>query len=295
MKTEKMINKQFLLSFLVLSLSSVYAREVNDSTIIDEIRSIIYDENGTSIILSSQIKPTLDGSSRSLRDIVLDELMILDAKRFNFSVTDDDIERYISELQRVNGITRAGLERVMQDMGYTYEEGKEQMRRRQIIDQIIDARVKSDKRFLVQREDVEKFDEEHPLYEDARFQLQQVVIPEKLALEKTFTQSELDELDWEDPFEVTQSELADDKQFIVDAPIGTLIDRERVSEGVELTRLISKIEKKRIPLDDRYEKISNQIMMKRYKDLMQEYSDQLLENAAIRFIHEEDRADVLAN
>lgn len=264
-----------------------------DRRVIDEIRAIVYHDSGSNPILTSDLKPELDGTPCTLGDALCNELMLLDAQRLNINVSPDDADKYLDSLQKANHMSRAAMEQVMLDMGYTYEEGKEKLRRKQMIEQVIDFRVKSDKRFIVQREDVEAYDNEHPVFEEASFVLSQVVIPDVTDAEQELSGAELDQQPWEEPFEIKESELAESMRFIINEPAGTIVDRDLVGEGLELTKLVAKKLARRVPVDERYDWIMNQIRMKRFEQLMKDYRKELLENASIRFTHPEDKILVM--
>ena len=257
--------------------------------VIDEIRATVYHEDGARIIVSSDIRPDLDGHQRTLRDAVLDELMLIEGERFHITVTEEDAEDYLAELQKANHMSRAAMERLMEDMGYTYKQGLEKLRRRQAVEQLIDFRIRSDKRFIVNREDVEKFEKEHPVFEQAVYTLAQVVVNDDAALKKQYAAKELDVLNWEEPFDVHENDVAEDKKFIADAPLGTLVDREAVEGGIELTRLVARKPRRRVPVDELYDQVVNRIRMERFEELMKDFQKDVLAKSTIRFTRPQDR------
>jgi hypothetical protein len=280
--------KWHYLFVIMLPCSSLFSSRI----IVDEIRAVVYHEDGARIILSSDIKPDLDGRPRTLRDAVLEEIMLLEAEHLHFTVTDDDAEDYLAELQKNNHMSRAAMERVMEDMGYSYAEGREKLRRRQAIERLIDFRIRSDKRFIVTREDVEKFESEHPVYEQGVYTLAQVVLPDHLIKDK-YTQKELDVLKWEEPFEVQENEVAEDKKFLADVQLGSIVDREIVEGGIELTRLVARKPRRRVTVDELYDQVVNRIRMERFDVLMKDFQKNMLGKSTIRFTHPQDQQFVL--
>lgn len=271
-----------------------------DRTIVDEIRCIVYTEEGPHIKLSSDVKPHLDGTPRDLRDIVCEEVMIGEAKRFHIDA--EDAERYMDELRKNNNMTRFAMERVMEDIGYSYAEGLDQVRRRQIIEQLLDSKVRSDKRFVITPEEVVAFEKEHPLYEEGVFTLAEVVVQDPQALKKDFSAAELQALPWEEPFEVKESDLAETMRFVVDAKVGDIVLREPVAEGVELTRLVAAKPRRRVAIEEIIDprtqkslgdKIVETVRMRRYATVVKELQDELLKKATIRFAHPQDQIFVM--
>ena len=278
-----MMKRHYL--FVIFFTASMQAARV----VIDEIRATVYHEDGARIIVSSDIRPDLDGHQRTLRDAVLDELMLIEGERFHITVTEEDAEDYLAELQKANHMSRAAMERLMEDMGYTYKQGLEKLRRRQAVEQLIDFRIRSDKRFIVNREDVEKFEKEHPVFEQAVYTLAQVVVNDDAALKKQYAAKELDVLNWEEPFDVHENDVAEDKKFIADAPLGTLVDREAVEGGIELTRLVARKPRRRVPVDELYDQVVNRIRMERFEELMKDFQKDVLAKSTIRFTRPQDR------
>lgn len=270
-----------------------------ERTIIDEIRVIVYHQGGSELILSSDIRPSLEGRPRTLRDIVLQRLMVLDAESLHITITNEDAERFLGELQKMNGLSRDAMLEVFRELGYSYEEGLEQLRYRQMIEQILDIRIRTNKRLIVQRSDVEGYDKEHPVFEEAVYVLQQVCLPaqtdeERAALlEKEFSEKEIDCFAWEEPFEIQERDLAEDKRFIADAHNGALVFRDNVEEGVELTRLVSKKERRKVELEEHFDEVSEIIARQRFETLYKEYEQSLFEKASLRFNRPEDKQEVL--
>ena len=286
-----------LLLFLCLSCP-LFA----DRTVVDEIRCIVYTPDGPRIKLSSDVKPNLDGRPRTLREVVCEELMVCEAERYHITVTPEDVERYMDELRKNNNMTRFGMEKVMEEMNYSYVEGLEQLQRRQMTEQLLDGRVRSDKRFMIPRTEAAAFDDEHPLFEEGVYTLAEVLVADPAALKKDFSAAELKALPWEEPFEVKESDLAESMRFVTDAPVGNIVVREAVAGGVELTRLVAKKPRRRVGLEDvvdprtkktLYDKIVEVMRMQRYEKILKEYQDELLQKSAIRFTHPQDKIFVL--
>lgn len=284
-----MKTKLIIVAFTFLWACSSVAREV-----VNEVRAIIYHKDGSAkLILTSDVKSDMNGAPRSIRDIIVRQLQIEDARSLHITVSKDEIEAYLASLQKANRMTRADLEKLMENMGFTYEEGAEELLGRQMAEQAIDQRIKSDKRFIIQREEVEAFDTKNPAYEEACYTLCQVCVPTEKAPKDSDAKA-LDALPWEEPFEIKESQLSEDKFFIANEPLGIIVDRDEVDEGVELTRLVDKKLRKKIEVDQRYDQIVNIIRMQRFEELMREYEQELLSKATIRFTYPEDKKIVMA-
>src|SRR5437867_1197347 len=71
--------------------------------LLDTIQAVVYSEEGAEIVTKSDIdRPGLDGSFRTLEDVVLERLMYLDAKRFKILPDQDTIDKHLKAVQREN-------------------------------------------------------------------------------------------------------------------------------------------------------------------------------------------------
>lgn len=298
MKSSQVVRMMYSI-FLIICTHVLCA----ERKIVDEIRTVVYHEDGARIILASEsTRPDLDGRPTNLKDAVCEELILADAQRFHITVTPDDVERYLAELQKNNRMSRAGLEQAMEEMGYSYQEGMEKLRRRQIVEQMIDSRVRGDKRFMVTQEDVAAFSDANPVFEEAVYALAEAVLDTEPAAD--ISAAALDALPWEEPFEVRERDLAEDMQFLADATVGDIVSRDHIDGEWELTRLVAKKARRRLGLDDiidpkskktLYDRIVDVIRMQRYETLIEEYQAELLKKATVRFTYEQDRAQVLGS
>lgn len=255
---------------------------------INGIIAVIYHDAGSQIILDSDLRPTLEGQQRTIKDVILDNLMVVDADRLHINVTPDEVNRFITHLQKENGLTREAMFEIFKSLGYTNEEGLEEVRKKQIIEQVIDRQVRSKKKFLVQKEEVQKFYDAHPPKEEATYTIVQSFVPEEkmsynMLMKRKEDKNLITELTWDEPFTFKQSELADNIQHITQSTVGTIVLIEKVSGGTEITRLTEKTPERILPFDECYADIASELTKDRYYSLLQEYQDELLKNAKIRF------------
>lgn len=283
MKIERII----LCGLLVLA-GTIGAEEV----LVNEIRAIVYHKGGSAPITDSDLR-SLDGHPVTLRDAILRQLIVVHGQQFA-QVTDDDVERMLAELQKANGINREGMLHAFEMAGFTQEEGFLELKRQQIVSQVLEVRVRSDKRLIVQKSDVEEYDREHPAFVESVYTLQQVCLPSKTDVNQHFSAAQIEAFPWENPFDVKESELAEDKRFIIDAASGAIVGRECVAEGLELTRLVRKTSGRRITLDERYDDVMEQLRRERFAAVLEEFQRDLLSGASIWFSRPEDRDEVMA-
>ncbi|MCL5436580.1 MAG: hypothetical protein M1549_01725 [Candidatus Dependentiae bacterium] len=273
---------------IFLSTAFLHAEEV----LVNEIRAILYHKSGSVPLTNSDLR-ALDGHVVTLREAVLRQLMMVHGQQFA-QVSDDDVEKMIAELQKANGLSRDGMMHAFEAAGFTKEEGMLELKRQQIVSQVLEVRVRSDKRLIIQKYDVEEYNREHPAFAESIYTLQQVCAPAEGSEHREFTADELKGFAWEAPFDVKESELADDKHFIIDAAIDSIVGRDRVAEGLELTRLVKKVPGRLLTLEERYDEIMDTLRRQRFFTVLREFQASLLKDASIWFSHPEDRDAVMA-
>lgn len=258
---------------------------------LDGILAILYHPEGTEIILLSDLRPTLDGPDepRTLRQAIVERLMVLDAKMLKVLITEDEVDRFIGQIQKQHNLTRIGMERLFNSRGYTYDEGRQQLLYKQYIEHAIEWRVKTNKKLIIQRPEVEEFYRKNPDIEPARYTLKMGFV----AQEDAETREKLDALlalsdrdsyiAWDEQFDVLESELPEDRQYVIHEPVGTVVAIEPIDDGWQITQLIEKIPVRELPLsDERYEEIAFSLMRERGQALLNSYEDDLLSKATIR-------------
>lgn len=259
---------------------------------IDGIIAIIYHKEGTEIILRSDLRPALDserGEWQTPREVIAQRLMVLDAKSLKVTVSDDDVDRFIEQLQKMHSLTRADIESLFKSRGYTYEEGRQQLRYKQYIESAVEYRVKTNKKLIIGKQEIEEEYRKHPMVEEPRYTLQQGFIA------GTLREAQVNDLiasgaaekqtEWDEPFVVAQSELPADKKFLVHMPPGTFVAVEEVEGGWQITKLVEKTPEKILPLTpERERKIGMKLTQERGEELLKEYEESLITKATIRII-----------
>lgn len=287
--------RRILMYIIVGFASSLVAYRV-----IDEIRVIIFTSQGNVLITTSDIRPGLDGRVRDLRQVIIETLMVLDAIKLTINISDDDVERFLAQLQQEQGYSRVELIQFFKELGFSYEEGREQLKRKQMVDAIIDYRVRSNKQMVVTQQAVEEYFQEHPEYEEATYTLAQAFISiDNMSKEEARRHYDAGTLApmvvWEDSFTIKESELPDDKKFIIDREKGSVVSFDEADDGVELTRLVAKKPVMLIPMQERYAAIERTLKVQRFDKLLHDYEEELLQKALMRFTYPADEKLIRKN
>jgi parvulin-like peptidyl-prolyl isomerase len=289
---------QLILSILFLFINVITTHTLDERwQMINEVAAIIYHSEGTQYILRTDLRPGFDGQVKTLRDAIIEALMVFDAQAMHINVTKEDVDRFLAQRQREEGMSLKEVKRMFSELGMTFEEGIEQLRRMQMVQAILDFRVRGDKRIIVDRSAVEEYYKTHERTETASYTLAQVLIPYD-----THTRTQIEQMIddgtivskivWEDAFEVPEDGLAEEKKFITQKEPGSIVGFEETAEGFELTRLVAVRPARVIPLDEIYEEISFEIRKAVYDKVMFEYQAKLLQNAVIRFNNPKEKEEI---
>ncbi len=260
----------------------------------------------TVLILTRDVRPLLSGEPRTLRDVVLEHLMLIDAQKFNVRITDEDIDKYLKQLQKLNNCDLEQLEMLFKSRGYTLAEGRDQLRRRETIDQLQRFRIQDIHSSPVEQSHIEDYWKKHAPIEPASITLITAAVESNqnnADFEKELaTQTLTKPIAWGAPFTVNIHDLAQDKQLFGQKVPGEIVLIEQIQGGFELTKIIAKNPERQAPLvtgnaeedKKRMSEIENTIRQNRVKQALKDYENELLSQAAssIRFTYDRDRQEV---
>lgn len=278
-----------LLSVLLISTKLLALSNPNFYTI-DKVLAVIYHNEGSTIVCQSDLRPGLDGMPRDLPQAILDRLMVLDAQKLKITISENDIDRHLAQVQKMYNLTRENLLKLFKKMGYTYQEGREQLRTMQMIDSIVDYRVRS--KNLIEEKDVEAYYCEHPEIIPAEFKVAQIFIPfdkkqtkkqQEETIKLLIETNAIDPERWDPEITLKANEIASDKAFIKDLSVGSIVRLQETEEGVRLLRLIDKKPEYVIPLREREREIRATLSKDRLSGGLESYQKSLWANAHVRY------------
>lgn len=268
-------------------------KPVDDSPdwyMIDTIKAAVFTPEGTHIItLSDVTRPNLAGVIRTLDEMVFEVLVYLDAKKFKALPDEHTLDKYLASIQRANNLTHEDLKRMFASAGYSYEEGREQLKMMQAVNSMISQRVRSG--LIVPRKDVVAYYESHPEVEEAQARIEHAFVPFSESKSKDVQKAELAKqvksgiapvtVAWEAPFWVKASQVASDKQFIFSMQPGQVCMPIETDAGFELYRVVEKKDRRERTLDERYEEIVDKLIEPQYYKMLGRYKDGLFKEASI--------------
>lgn len=274
----------------ITSNSSEAIKDNPNFTLIDKIEAIVYNPEGTSPVLLSDQRPGVDGVPRTLENEIDKRLILFDAQRFKIEVNEDDVNKYLSHIQKENGLNREDIERMFDELGYTFEEGKELLRTNQLVETTINFKTRAS--ITVDSEEVVKYYENNPIYKPAKYTLKVITVPydKSISLTDQINKAKQDISNinnnniWSDSVSFDEDELSIENHFIVEMQPGEISFAGENSDGLEFIKLISKEQKDIVALDaDRRQKIEFKIKKEKYDDSVKKYKENLRKESEIKY------------
>lgn len=272
------------------SIASKDQKIVPDSAfLIDAIEAVVFGQGGTQVITRSDVsRPNLSGVPQSLDDIIFERLVFLDAQKYKILPDDDAVDKYLAMVQKENNMTLDQLKDVFASAGYTYEEGRQQFRMMQTVSSMIDFKIRS--QVIVPKKQVEEYYEQNPVVTEAKIKVQIGFIPidynrkdaQKKAVDyMTRTRKEMKGIEWGEPFELKQSEVADDKAFLFSLDPGSLSPAIEVPGGYQVYKILESEPERVQTLEERYHEIADILRRPIFEELMDAYKKNLFSSVAI--------------
>lgn len=251
---------------------------------IDTTLAVVYSPEGNDVITQSSIdRPAIDGSMRTLQDLVEEARFFAEAKKYGMSPGPDQIETHLNYIQQSNNLTRKQIEELFDASGYTMAEGKEQLGRMLGVNTLIDAKVRS--RLLIPQREIQAYYDEHPEYTDPAYYVQRGMMPfaknmsaseQRKKMEKMIKSGkEVPRVEWTEPFWVQDAELSDEKKFLADMKTGEIRISGELFNGFELFKMRDRKERRLRTLEERYTSIVEELRRPRYQKIFSEFQQSI--------------------
>lgn len=276
------------------SANNTSLKKIKDSNpnfkIVDRIEAIIYHPEGTKIITTSDLKPGLDGTPRTLEQVVFENLMLFDAQQMKLTVTDNEVDKYIAQLQAQNNLTSDDIKELFKQSGYTFEEGYEQLRKQFIIDRLTSYRIKD--KVLIDDAQIQEYYTKNPEYSQASYEISQAMVPigsgikamRKLAIQQAIDSGEIASLvSWSDPIELKDSDIAPEKSFIKNLDQGEIVLFGETDEGFIIVRMLSKKPSEILPLEQEQSNIRRKLLNMKFEEALKSYKEKLLKSTRVKY------------
>ena len=251
----------------------------------DKILAIIYHSEGRIVILQSDLRPDLSDQAPTLREAILKELILLDAKKFKITISESELDRHLARIQESLKKSREELIAFFKERGYTFEQAKKELEKGLLVETTVAERVKS--KALVSESERKKFYDEHPI---VLYSVKQAFVPFGLGskaimratVDRQIESGEItDEVGWSDPIELKESDIAAEKKHIKTLAPGSVTKIQESDEGITLLQLVSKTT---VPYEERKKQITEELGSKRQKKALDDYCKGLIDAAHIRYL-----------
>ena len=255
-----------------------------ERVVVDKVLAIIYHPEGTILVCQSDIKPDLSERTPTLQDAITKELIVLDGKKIKIPVTDAQIDKTLARAQENLGIDRAGLIELFKKQGFTMEEARKELFKTIMVENVIEARVRS--KAHVPEKRLREFHKNNPL---ELYGLQQATVPFKggsKSLTRTLVEREIasgaikGSVEWLDLGVIKGQDFSQEKDYIKRLPVDSVVIAGELDDGLLLLRLVSK---KVVSFEERKQEIVAQMSQERFMKAQTEYFDNLIKEANIKY------------
>lgn len=246
---------------------------------IDQVVVLMHHPEGTILILESDLRPDLSDKKPSVREALLRELILLDAKKLKIPIADSEVDRHIARVQEQLKMTRADLIDFFKQRGFTFEQGRKELEKSLLIESTVEHRVKS--KAYVPKQELEKYYKDHPL---VIYSIRQAFIPfsgsktiQRAVIERDIENGTIAKTaQWQDPVVLKDSDFSQEKTYIKDLAVDAIVKVQETEDGIVLLQLV---EKRTIPFEERKQEIAMDLGRERYKNALTEYYDMLMNDA----------------
>lgn len=292
---KKMIFIMVLALFVhnVLRSNTGDEKKPSDKTfLLDKALVIVDGPERRHIICQAELERVgIDGRKPTLDDLITEELGYQDALKHKIPL-DDYADRYIRTIKKSHNITDKEVDRIFENAGLTPEEGRQKLQKMGANTTMIDLKVKA--RIVIPPHDVEEYNEKHPKYKQAKYQIEVAFVhfyspdaeKRKMQGEYLTEQVENGTLDvmWGPAFWIREDDISSDKLFIAEMCLESISKPQRIENGFEFYRLKAKQERKRVPLERRYRRIIDILREPKFKEVFDGYVQDLYKTASIIYL-----------
>ncbi len=261
--------------------------------LLDKTMATIYHPEGTIVKCLSDIRPGLNELPRTLDDVIFEELALLDARMLRINISEEDIDRYLAQLKKQAGYTDAQIAQSFAQLGLTVEQGKEEIRRMQAIQEVTGYRIRDQQQVLVAPKAVERYCEENPQYQEPIYKISQSIFAFNKSKDKAENLKKLGDIiksgeidyitTWDEPIEIKLSEISKAQQMITDMKEKEVKVLKETEDGAILIKLVSKTEKRLLSFEERKIEVESFLRAQKYFELAQNYRDDLFAKTKIKY------------
>lgn len=256
---------------------------------VDGIRAVAYGIERRDIVIASELKlRKLDGSATTLEEIITNIAYEHEAREFHLWPTPEEVDKQLLMIGQMNNKSPQELEELFIVTGRTPQEGRRAFAQINAINSLMSFKMGG---AIVTDSEIEAYHEQNPEAEPTAYCIEYLVIPfsrtktheEQLAqLQVLFgNEEEIKRLQWQEPFWIKETDLAQDKQFVMQLGLGEISVPLATNKGFEIFRLCDKREERLKPLSERYADIAATLRQPKYSAFITNFKNELLDKLSI--------------
>jgi hypothetical protein len=281
------MHKRALFFIIIFSTCLVSAKEL---IFVDGIRAVVIGPERRDLVKASELNLTnLDGSRPSLDSIVTNIVYEHEARRFHLWPSEEEQTKQLRMIGQMNNKSEKEVENLFIATGRTPQEGRRAFAQLNAINSLMSFKVPGGS--MVTDSEIERYYNEHPEMEPTAYYVQRAFVPfsrtkskqqqfdalQALAGKKESPQN----LKWQEPFWIKESDLSQDKLFITQLPIDQLSQPIGIDNGFEFFSVLQKQQERIKPLEDRYSEIASLLRQPKYSSFMANLKNELFDKVSI--------------
>lgn len=252
---------------------------------VNKIAIIVYTDDEPIVITMHDItRKTLDGRKQTKDEVLMDRLIFYEATHtFRMPIPEDRVEKHLLSIKEYHGISEDDIKVLFKREGYSFEEGKEQLRISYTIQTLLQSLIGS--RLVVTEKEIKDYYDKHPIKVPATFRIKKAefsaddMTPEEIKeLEQKGEYQE--RLVWGTSYTLEKDEIADSKKFITKMKPGA-IKVVKTDDGYEAIKLIKWQEARTLTLDESRHQIADILRGPKYEQMLDEFKQSLLDKYEI--------------
>jgi hypothetical protein len=255
--------------------------------LLDKVEAIVFGPKESTVITytDSTLKRTMDGRIQPLDALVDQAMIVQQAKEEKMPIGMDVIDNYLDNIKKQNNLSLEDVRSIFSSLFRTYQEGIDSL-----YNNYVESFFKAHKftnRIAVTEEMISAHYFAHPEYEDSWFEIKAAYVdyvdeksPEdqKAELEMALQNPAMhDAFDWSDVFRIHSADIAQDKQFIMDVPVGDIYIVAGL-DHLELYKMVNMQERRLKTLDECKASIIDKITKEYFDVHAQKYQEAVKEN-----------------
>lgn len=254
-------------------------------TTVNKIAFIVYTDTDPIIITQLDLdRKSLDGRSRTSDEVLLERILYYEATvAYRIPVPDDLVDKHIASIKEAHGLSEAQIADLFKKEGYTFEEGKEQLRISYAIQNLEQQFIAG--RLVVTEKEIQEFYDKHPIKEAAAVRIKKGILKKDELTEKEFDQLvnnglHQQRIEWGNPYWLQEHEIAEAKKFIMDMQPGT-IKVIPAGNDYEVITVLKQTQERNKTLDECRKEIADQIRFPKYQKMLYEFHKSVLDKYEI--------------